>query len=164
MAQITFKDFYSIFGINIWKAKTDVGLKKYLLENHINNYIRYMGNKCSRILVIVEDENLYHNNDFQTLFIKMLKSIGLSLDDVFVLTYFGAQKHTENTKKLFDDFIRIFQPKSILILGVDIAKIINDDVIQSITTKTFGLADLINNPQYKKSAYHDLLAFKDKAQ
>lgn len=155
-----FKDLSSLTGINLWSSRDDVKAR-LILDIEKKYEFKYLGNKLAKILVVVEDSKLPTDNELYTLFNKILKSISLSLNDVFVLVLPEQINIDDHYKGLIKNFINVLSPMNILVLGNKSFSLFSDLTNEFKINQTFSLQDLITNPVNKKSAYKVLLKFKE---
>lgn len=144
--------------------RSDIAARNFLnTESGKNDFqYKYFGNSLSKILIIVKDIQLFaEHTDVDDLFLKMLKSINLTINDVFVLNY-TMSKH----ENLAFEFLEIFNPDVVLVLGdfnyfdYDPAKHESIDFKTIKIILSHSLTTLKELPASKKDAYKHLLLLK----
>lgn len=151
--------------IDSLKYRKDIAARNFLkTQSQIFNFNLY-GNVLSTTLVIVNETKLFQtNSNIDTLFIKMLKSINLTINDIFVLNYEDIQDAHE---QIILKYISLLKPTNILILG-NFTRIHTENkksgepikLNESNVILSHSLLNLIDHPHLKKDAYRDLLLLK----
>lgn len=139
------QDYYlQIMGIDRWVLRSSA--------QH-NESCKTSGNPQAKLMIVGETLEK-HSTAF---FNQMLASIGLTLDDVFLLTF---SKSPALSTDILIGQIEIIQPEWILSLGEPGAQLLKESLttFEPIPLITIDHpSDLLNNPGDKKQAYRELL-------
>ena len=161
------------FHYNLSQKKALISYKKHFLFGH--------GNKKSKIYIILESfNNASINEKCNFLLDKILKSIKLNRDEVFILDFFELEtlkKNSTNFDKI--DFNKLFfssKPELIIAMGDLVAKSFVDKKDKSFDKYrnkihkyqdidlivTYHPKNLLSSPEFKRPTWEDFKYIRDK--
>ena len=131
-------------------------------QNSSNEFIKY-GNINSKIVFI---KNSNSNIEEKIIFQNMLKALGLSIDQVFIIDLINC--HTLR-KSQINNILQKMQLETVVILGLDIAQSIldtnydldslrinNHTIFGKKLIPTYSLKDMMIDKKFKKYVWNDL--------
>jgi uracil-DNA glycosylase family 4 len=139
-------------GIDVWKEK---------LAQAPPLLFSGCGSLKSKVIFLMENSTPSKKETVGELFNKMLTSINLSRETVYIITFL---KPRDEVLDLLKQKIQTLQPKVLMVMG-DAAKnlLSNQTEFESIPViLTHHPEHLLSSPQDKKSAYQDLLSLQQK--